>query len=190
MAAGGMAADDQRPSEFCEFARCRPHLFDDVGDGNGGAKIVARHRDVDAMGIQPAGEMTEERAIERLPVAAVNEDDDGARAIAGKQIDPVTFARTIRHRFQRASMRFAIGLRIARPAGDDRRVFRHPRAVVVFDLVVHIRVQRSTLTATPSVLSQIFAPSLWSWRAGASVRGHPSAVKFPKVSNNLNWKFL
>ena len=70
----------------------------DVVDGNIGAKIVGRHRDIDAVGIQPAGEMAEEGAIERLPVAAVNEDDDRTGAIAGKQIDPVAFARPVSDR--------------------------------------------------------------------------------------------
>ena len=100
MAAGGMTADDQWPLEFGKFARRRPHLFDDVADGNVGAKIVARHRHIDAMRIQPAGQMAEERAIERLPVAAMNKDDDGAASVAGKQVDPVAFARTVGHRFQ------------------------------------------------------------------------------------------
>ena len=80
MTAGGMAADDQRPTELCEFARCPTHLFDDVANGNGGAEIVTRHGHVDTMGIQPARQMAEERAIERLPVTAMNEDDDGRRA--------------------------------------------------------------------------------------------------------------
>ena len=45
------------------------------------------------MGVQPGGEMTEERTVERLPVAAVNEDHDWALTAAGKEIDPVALAR-------------------------------------------------------------------------------------------------
>ena len=70
-------------------------MLDDFVDGDVGTEIVAWYGDVDAVGVQPAGEMAEERTIERLPVAAMNEDDDWAGAISGKEIDPVTLARTI-----------------------------------------------------------------------------------------------
>ena len=101
------------------------------------------------MGVQPAREMAEERTIQRLPVAAMDEDDDRARAIAGKQIDPVALARTVGITLSAGLMRLAIGRRIARPAGDDRGILRNPRAIIVFDLVVHIRAQRITLPRQP-----------------------------------------
>ena len=61
MAAGGMAADDERPPKLRKFARSCSHLAYDLGDGNCGTQIVARHGNVDAMGVQPGCEMTEER---------------------------------------------------------------------------------------------------------------------------------
>ena len=41
---------------------------------------------------RPRGEMAEERTVQRLPVAAVNEDDDRAFAVAGEEIDHVARA--------------------------------------------------------------------------------------------------
>ena len=113
MAARGMAADDERPPELRELPRGRPHLADDLDDRNRGTQIVARHGGVDAMGVQPGGEMTEERTIQRLPVAAVDEDDDRAGTVAGEQIDPVVFARPVRDHLETRLMRLAIGRCVA-----------------------------------------------------------------------------
>ena len=44
-------------------------------------------RDIDAMGIQPTSEMAEKRTVQRLPVPAVNEDDDRTFAVDGEEID-------------------------------------------------------------------------------------------------------
>ena len=108
--------------------------------------LFTPRRDIDAMGVQPAGEMAEERTIQRLPVAAVNEDHDRARAVAGKEIDPVALARAVGDHAPAGATRLAIGCGVAGPAGHDHGIFRHPRAIIVFDLVVHIRVQRITLS--------------------------------------------
>ncbi len=113
MTARGMAAHDERASQSCELPRRGPHLADNFGDGNRGAQVVTRHCDVDAVGIETACEVAEERTIERLPIAAMDEDDDRTRTIAGKQIDPVAFARTVLDHLVTGLMRLAIGLRIA-----------------------------------------------------------------------------
>src|SRR5260221_7816625 len=102
MAARGMAADDERPPELCEFPRCHLHLPNNGVDRNLGAKIVTGNRDVDAMGIQPAGQMTEKRTVERLPVTAVNENDDRTGAVAGKEINRVPRAGTVANHPQAA----------------------------------------------------------------------------------------
>src|SRR5260370_32742029 len=148
MAAGGVTADHQRPHELRMLARRHLHLPDDIADRYVGAKVVAGYRDVDAVGVQAAGEMAEERAVERLPVAAVDENDDRPRAVAGKEIDPVARAAAIRDHAPAALPCLAIGSRVARPAGHDRRVFGNPGPVVVFDLVVDIRLQRISLSVT------------------------------------------
>src|SRR6266436_8313289 len=109
MTARGMTAYDKRPSELGQFPRGRPHLADDLVNGNGGAQIVTRHGNVDAMGIQPSGQMAEVGTIECLPVAAMDEEDDRTRAVAGKQIDPVAFARTVRDHLVTSLMPLAIG---------------------------------------------------------------------------------
>src|SRR5580692_5065672 len=135
----------ERPPEFCEFARCHPHLADDIVDGNLRAKIIAWYRDVDTMGVQAGGEMAERRTVERLPVSAMNENYNRARAVARKKIDPVARPRAVRHHMVAALTCLAIGFRIPRPAGDQRGISGNPRAIIVFDLVIHIRVQRISL---------------------------------------------
>src|SRR5450631_2673662 len=95
MPARGMAAYDQTPPQPRQFARRRPHLPDNVIDGDIRAKVVAWNRDADSMGIQPSGEMAEKRTVQRLPVTAMNENDNLAVVITGKEIDPVTRPRTI-----------------------------------------------------------------------------------------------
>src|SRR5713101_6160452 len=98
----------------------------------------------------------------------MNENDDLAVVITGKEIDPVTRPRTIGNGARR--MPLAIGCRVTCPAGDQRGVLRNPRPVVVFDLVVDARVQGSTML----VVAQTSARMLWSWPIAASARGHPS----------------
>ena len=84
MSAGGMAADDEGLSEPRQFAGCLAHLADDAIDGDIGAKVVAGNGDADAVGIQAACEMAEKRDVQRLPVAAMNEDDDRPVIAAGE----------------------------------------------------------------------------------------------------------
>ena len=87
------------------------------------------------MRIEARREMAEKRRIERLPIAAMNEHH-GCRVLimTGKDIDRVPRAIAVTQHKRR--MRGAIGRRIARPPGDDRRILRHPCAVVIFDLVI------------------------------------------------------
>src|ERR1700730_7419199 len=113
MPARGMAAHDQRLREPRQLPRRRAHLPDNVLDADIGTKVVARNRDADAMGIQPSGEVAEKRTVQRLPVTAMDEDDDRALAIAGKEIDHVPRAGTVGDRAR--GVLLAIGGRIARP---------------------------------------------------------------------------
>ena len=55
------------------------------------------------------------------------------------------------------AIRLAIGCGVAGPAGHDHGVFRYPRAIIVFDLVVHIRVQRITSRTFAHYVARAFA---------------------------------
>src|SRR5882757_7324036 len=89
------------------------------------------------MGVQSRGEMAEERTVQRLPVAAVDENHEVALAARGKDVDAVARTRTIGDGLK--AFLLAPGLCVARPAGDQRRMFGHPRAVIIFGLVVDFR---------------------------------------------------
>src|ERR1700756_412257 len=98
----------------------------------------------------------------------MNEDYDRPCVIARKEIHYVTRARPVADPARR--MFFTIDGRVPHPAGHHRRVFGNPRPVVIFGLVVD---------ATQGDLKPSFAQTSvrtpWSWRAAASIRGHPSA---------------
>src|SRR5664280_2147589 len=98
MPARGMATDNERPPEPRQLPRRHPHLLDNVIDGDTGTKVVAWNRDADPMGIQPSGEVAEKRTVQRLPVAAMNENHNRAMVITGKEINPVPRARTVGNR--------------------------------------------------------------------------------------------
>src|SRR6266480_5557891 len=97
MAARRMATDHQRAPKSRQRARSRPHLPDNLIDGNMGTKVIARNGDADPMGIQPTGEVAEKRTIQRLPVTAMNENDNRAFILAGKKIDHVARAGSVGH---------------------------------------------------------------------------------------------
>src|SRR4051812_30136510 len=86
------------------------------------------------MRVQSRGEMAEERTIQRLPVAAMDENHEVALATRRKHVDGVARARPVRDGVK--ALLLAPSLCVARPAGDQRRMFGHPRAVVIFGLVV------------------------------------------------------
>src|ERR1700687_4150668 len=116
----GMAAYHERAPKPRQLTRCRPHLLDNVVDGNIGTKVIAWNCDADPVGIQPSGEMAERGTVERLPVTPVNENDDRASIIAGKEINRIACTGTIRNR-ARGTPR-AIGTLLADPAGQQRRM--------------------------------------------------------------------
>ncbi len=174
MPACGVAADDQTPSKPRQLARRHPHLLDNMIDCDIRTKVVARNGHAHPMGIQPAGKMAEKRTVQRLPVTAMYENNDRAIIVARKQIDRVPRRWTVGNGTRSAA--FAIGRRVARPTGDQRRVLRNPRPVVVFDLVVDTGAQDPTML----VLAWISAPRPWSWPTDASIRGHPSD-RDPKI---------
>src|SRR5712672_494174 len=95
MPSRGMSADDQRLPEPRQLTGHRPHLADDLSDRDIGTQVIAWDRNTDAMGIQAAGEVAEKGTVQRLPVTAMNEDDDRARVIGGEEINGVARAGTV-----------------------------------------------------------------------------------------------
>lgn len=86
MPARGMAADDERPPKPRQLTRCRAHLLDNVAHGNAGTEVIAWNGDADAVGVQPSRKVAKRRTVQRLPIAAMNEDNDRAAIIAGKKL--------------------------------------------------------------------------------------------------------
>ena len=141
--AGRVAGDDEPPLEARELAAGGAQLLDDVADPHLRAEVVAGDRDVEPVRVRPARQMAEERRREVLPVAAMDEDDGGGGAVglAGvEEVDELPLRRPVGDPQRR--VRVAIGLRIAGPALDDRRMLRHPGAVVVLGLVIDRRHRR------------------------------------------------
>src|ERR1700687_5795155 len=104
----------------------------------------------------------------------MNENDDRAFVVAGKEINAVAWARPIGNRAR--GVLLAISRGVSCPTGHNRGGLRNPRPVVVFDLVVDAGVQGSTML----VVAQIFARRPWSWPTAALIRGHPSGQD-PKI---------
>src|SRR5882757_522764 len=142
MPARGMSAYYKRLRQPRQLTDHRAHLAYDLLDRDIRAQVIAWDRDADPMGIQPAGEVAEKRAIQRLPVTAMNEDDNRAFMVGGEKINDVARAVTVGDRAR--DMLFAIGGRVARPTGEMRGILRNPRPVVVLGLMVDGRVQGFT----------------------------------------------
>src|SRR5258707_1091103 len=164
----GMAADDERPPKPRQLTRCRAHLLDNVAHANAGTKLVAWNGDADAVGVQSSREVAKRGTAQRLPIAAMNKNRDRAAIIPGKKINDVPRAGTVGNRARGVPL--AIGRGVLCPSGKQRGVFRNPRPVVVFDLIVDSRVQ----DATTPVAWRISARRPLSLPADASSRGHPS----------------
>jgi hypothetical protein len=108
-------------------------LFDDVANAHVGAKIVARYGDGDAEFVEPARVDAMKALIDGLPVAAVDVHHGGAGA-GFEQVECVAFTFAVADHAWRFG--FAIRGAVAGPAGDNARVLRYARAIVVFGLVV------------------------------------------------------
>src|SRR6266404_2258543 len=112
----GMAADDERPPKPRQLTRCRAHLLDNVAHANAGTKLVAWNGDADPVGVQSSRKVAERGTVQRLPVTAMNEDNDRAVIIAGKEIDHVPRARAVRNGAR--GVVIAIGCRVFCPTGE------------------------------------------------------------------------
>src|SRR6476469_1356976 len=129
MPAGGMTAEDKRPPEPRQLSRCHSHLLDNVTAADIGTKIVAGNGNADAVRVKAGREMTEIRAVERLPITDMDKHDDRLVTIAGKKIDGVARPGPIADRAR--DMALAICFGIPATTGDDGGMFRNPRPVVV-----------------------------------------------------------
>src|SRR5258705_8360688 len=163
-----MAADDERSPKPCQLTGCPAHLLDNVIHGNAWTEVIAWNGDADPVAVQSSREVAERTTLQRLPIAAMNEDNDRAVIIAGKKINDVPRAGTVGNRARGVPL--AIGRGVLCPSGKQRGVFRNPRPVVVFDLIVDSRVQ----DATTPVAWRISARRPLSLPADASSHGHPS----------------
>ena len=145
MSAGRMPVDHDALAEALPQEQAgRAHLLDDLARSTTcGHEIVARDRDGDAVRVQAARQMAEARGLERAPVAAVNEQRERRRlgvAFGWNRSMILPLARAVREA--------ELGAAFLRPSRRDRprasrcqrakicRMLRHPRAIVVFGLVV------------------------------------------------------
>src|SRR3954453_14362267 len=78
--------------------------------------------------------MAEGGAVKRLPVAAMDEDNDRRMIGSSKQVDPVALAWAVTQHTRRILQAVVGG--VLDPRRHQRGMLRHPRAVVVFRLVV------------------------------------------------------
>src|SRR5258705_5889482 len=168
MPSGGMSDDDESSPKPCQLTRCRAHLLDNVIDGTAWTEVIAWNGEADPVGVQSSREVAERRTVQRLPIAAMNENHDRAFMITWKEINDVSRTRAVGNAARGVPL--AIGRGVLCPTGEQRGVFRIPRPVVVFDLVVDSRVQ----DATTLVAWRISARRLLSSPTNASSRGHSS----------------
>jgi hypothetical protein len=118
------------------------NLLDDVGDAHLRTEIVAHDRDRDAVREKAAGDMAEDRGLERPPIAAVDEYGELPRISFGaEEVDELPRRRAIRDGELGPALRRHLVAEFFRgraPALENRRMLRHPRAVVVLGLVVDV----------------------------------------------------
>ena len=142
MAAGGMAAHHDALVESLPEIKTRLlRLLDDLPDRHLRREVVAGHRDGDAMRVHAARHLAEARRLERAPVAAMDEQRERAVGPAARleQVDGLARRWPVLQPDLGAAFLagfVAVGSAIARPARENLRMLRHPRAVVVFNLVV------------------------------------------------------
>src|SRR5262245_49284807 len=129
-----MAADHERTPKLCQLPHRCLHLVDDGIDADTRTEIVGRNGDADAVSIQPPRAMAEGGAIERLPIAAMNEDDDWSIGCALEKIDGMALSRPIADDAPRVEL--TIGGGIPHPPRHQRWMFGNARPVVVLGLVV------------------------------------------------------
>src|ERR1700757_2857077 len=152
-----MATDHERTRKPCQLPHRGLHLVGDGVNADVRAEVVGWNSNADPMSVQPARTMAKGRAIERLPIAAMNEDDDRSFVRAGKKIDGMALSWPVANDARRVTLTICGG--IPRPARHQRRMFGDPCPVVVLDLVVDIShgLQRprrpADLCAEPLVLA-------------------------------------
>src|SRR5258705_9403724 len=95
MPSGGMAADDERSPKPCQLTRCRAHLLDNVIHGNAWTEVIAWNCVADPVGVQSSRDWAERITIQRLPIAAMNENHDRAFMITWKEINDVSRTRAV-----------------------------------------------------------------------------------------------
>ena len=86
MAAGGVAEDDRAGAGAgADRVDGGSDLAQDMAEADGGGQVVGGNGEADAVGEERRGEAGEPAFIQRLPVAAVQEDGDGGVGAASNR---------------------------------------------------------------------------------------------------------
>src|SRR3954452_6777127 len=117
MTASGMPADHKGTAEPREFTARHSHLPDDILHGDVWTKPIVRDCDTDPTGVEAGSEMAEIRAVQRLPVTAMNKHDDGRFMICRKEVYGVSWLRAVAE--SAFAVPIAVGRRVPFPAGDN-----------------------------------------------------------------------
>src|SRR5690606_4510410 len=96
--AGGVAEDDRADTAAgADGVGGGADLTQDVAEADEGGEVVGGDGEADTMGQQRRGEAGEPAAVQRLPVAAVQEDRDGSCVSGGGQGPDFELPRAVRH---------------------------------------------------------------------------------------------
>src|SRR3712207_4441723 len=136
MSAGRVACHYER-TPIREGPAGGAELIAGVADPDPRAKLVARHRHREPVSVEPARQMAEGRAVEALPIAAMDEHDRAApRLVRLEQVDHLPLAAAVTMRGVAGAGFGPVGGGVLSPAPHDVRMLRHPGPVVVLCLVV------------------------------------------------------
>ena len=111
-------------------------LTQDAPEADGGAEVVGGDGEADPLGEERRGEAGEPVLVQRLPVAAVQEDRDGRGISGGEQVHDLARSAAIGELDRR--MGGARGLGGLAPALHDGGMVGHAGAVIVFRFVVDL----------------------------------------------------
>ncbi len=154
------------------------HLLGQGGQRDRRAQIIGRHRHRDPPRRRPGRQMAENRAIQRLPVAAVQKHRQrrGAPRCRPKYIHRLPRAGAVGHAQFAVAMRRAVRGRIGGQRRRDRGEVGHLRAVVVF--AFHRRIDH----VVPPCASPGTSPRRRSTKSPSAPR--PKLITIPAIDSS------